>query len=114
MARTGRVDRDRVVGAVSMDPCRGAGEVDTGTVITMFPVSGAARRFRAEGGVSVDQRRESRGLADVNNRFPAFAAVIGAHQIALQTVLVTTGQASQFLDRMFTEWRISLLAPLRL
>jgi hypothetical protein len=30
-----------MVGAVSMDPCRGAGEVDTGTVITVVPVSGA-------------------------------------------------------------------------
>jgi hypothetical protein len=41
MARTGRVDRDRVVGAVSMDPCRGAGEVDTGTTVITVPVSGA-------------------------------------------------------------------------
>jgi hypothetical protein len=33
---------------------------------------------------------------------------------ALQIVLVTMGQACQFLDRMFTEGRIPLLAPLRL
>lgn len=54
MARTGRVDRDRVVGAVSMDPCRGAGEVDTGTTVITVPVSGAEGGFRAEGDVSED------------------------------------------------------------
>jgi hypothetical protein len=80
---------------------------DTGITV---PVSGAGRRFRAEGSVSVDQRRESRGLVGVNNRFPAFAAVIGAHQIAL----VAADQACQFLDRMLTDWRTPLLAPLRL
>jgi hypothetical protein len=47
----------------------------------------------------------------VNNRFPAFAAVIRAKQIAL----VTTGQTSQFLNRMLAEGRgIALLLPLRL
>ena len=41
MARTRRVDQDRVVGAVSMDPCRGVGEVDTGTTVITVPVSDA-------------------------------------------------------------------------
>lgn len=45
----------------------------------------------------------------VNNRFPAFAAVIGAHQI----VLVAADQAYQLLDRMLTEG-FALLFPLRL
>jgi hypothetical protein len=74
------------------------------------PGVGRGRRFRAEGSVSVDQRRVSRGLVGVNNRFPAFAAVIGAHQIAL----VAADQACQFLDRMLTDWRTPLLTPLRL
>lgn len=41
MARTGCVDRDRVVGAVSMGPCRGASEADTRTTVIAVLVSGA-------------------------------------------------------------------------
>jgi len=51
---------------------------------------------------------EGRGPVDVNNRFPACAAVIGAHQNSI----VTTAQACQFLNRMLTE-RFALLFPLR-
>jgi hypothetical protein len=89
---------------------RCAGKGDTETRVITVPVSGAGRRFPAEGSVSVNQRRESRGLVGVNTRFPAFAAVIGAHQIAL----VAADQTCEFLDRMLTDWRTPLLAPLRL
>jgi hypothetical protein len=41
---------------------RCAGKGDTETRVITVPVSGAGRRFPAEGSVSVDQRRESRGL----------------------------------------------------
>ena len=51
---------------------------------------------------------EGRGPVDVNNCFPAFAAVIGAHQNAI----ITAGQAYQFLNRMLTKG-LALLFPLR-
>jgi len=50
---------------------------------------------------------EERGPVDVNNRFLAFATVIGPHQNAI----ITTGQAYEFLDRMLTEG-FTLLFPL--
>ena len=81
---------------------------DTGLTV---PVSGGAGgRSRHQGTGSVEQRRESRGPVGVNNRFPAFVAVIGAHQIAI--ALIAADQACQFLDRMLTDRRTPLLAPL--
>jgi len=51
---------------------------------------------------------KGRGPVDVNNRFPAFAAVIGAQQ----NTIITAGQAYQFMNRMLTD-AFTILFPLR-
>ena len=52
---------------------------------------------------------EGRGPIDINNRFPAFLAVIGTHQ----NTIITAGQAYEFLNRMLTEG-FALMFPLRM